>query len=353
MTPSHRSNSVLLPGCRERTWEPGEDYERHASGLWLPAATDEDEHYTVPAPERQPLGIDLFAGAGGFSCGFKMAGFHVIAASDGWATAAHTYLVNLGGRDTLVHLIGDELPEGRKHEAKFHRDHTGEAFRAAELFELLEWSGEAGGGWIAAEAGHTVDDRACGYNGQAHRDDDETRAWFHKTYCLGGRDYDALPCEHYYLGDVRALTGESILKDLELDGDAVGCVFGGPPCQGFSRAGAHKAEDPRNELVFEFMRIVCEVHPQAFCMENVPGMLDMVTRDGIPVIDALSMIAEAGGMGTFEAIRKSLAGTAGVGAALRTKKVSGKRGRGTQVNGDRFEDEDAEDDAQLALEEIA
>lgn len=50
--------SVLLPGCRERTFEPGEDFERHACGLWLPAGDD-----TVPAPADQPLGIDLFAGA--------------------------------------------------------------------------------------------------------------------------------------------------------------------------------------------------------------------------------------------------------------------------------------------------
>ncbi len=42
------------------------------------------------------------------------------------------------------------------------------------------------------------------------------------------------------------------------------------------------------------MRIVCEIHPQSFCMENVPGLLDMHTRDGIPVIDALALMAQEG-----------------------------------------------------------
>ena len=119
-------------------------------------------------------------------------------------------------------------------------------------------------------------------------------------------------------------------------GDDIGCVFGGPPCQGFSRAGKRQADDPRNELVFEFMRIVCEIHPRSFCMENVPGMLDMVTRDGVPVIDALALMAQEGGMGTFDAIRRSLAETAGAGAALRTMTAGSTRRQpqpGVSANG--------------------
>ena len=136
---------------------------------------------------------------------------------------------------------------------------------------------------------------------------------------------DVKPCEVFFFGDVCALTGERILNERDLDGDEIGCVFGGPPCQGFSRAGKRQADDPRNELVFEFMRIVCEIHPRSFCMENVPGMLDMVTREGVPVIDALALMAQEGGMGTFDAIRRSLAETAGAGAALRTMTAGSTR----------------------------
>ena len=63
----------------------------------------------------------------------------------------------------------------------------------------------------------------------------------------------------FFFGDVRVLTGERILDDLDLDeldldGDDIGCVFGGPPCQGFSRGGKRQHHDPRNELVFELGR---------------------------------------------------------------------------------------------------
>jgi DNA (cytosine-5)-methyltransferase 1 len=49
-------------------------------------------------------------------------------------------------------------------------------------------------------------------------------------------------------------------------------VFGGPPCQGFSFIGKRLIDDPRNELVFHFLRIVSELRPRYFVMENVPGM---------------------------------------------------------------------------------
>jgi DNA (cytosine-5)-methyltransferase 1 len=49
-------------------------------------------------------------------------------------------------------------------------------------------------------------------------------------------------------------------------------VAGGPPCQGFSHMGTRDVLDPRNTLVNEFVRLVLELRPKAFLMENVPGM---------------------------------------------------------------------------------
>lgn len=49
-------------------------------------------------------------------------------------------------------------------------------------------------------------------------------------------------------------------------------VFGGPPCQGFSLMGKRDVSDERNGLVFHFYRIVTELSPHYFVMENVPGM---------------------------------------------------------------------------------
>jgi DNA (cytosine-5)-methyltransferase 1 len=50
-------------------------------------------------------------------------------------------------------------------------------------------------------------------------------------------------------------------------------VFGGPPCQGFSLMGKRLINDDRNHLVLEFCRLVIELNPRYFVMENVPGMV--------------------------------------------------------------------------------
>ena len=53
----------------------------------------------------------------------------------------------------------------------------------------------------------------------------------------------------------------------------VDIVVGGPPCQGFSTIGKRLVKDPRNELVFEFIRFVRVIRPKVFLMENVRGLL--------------------------------------------------------------------------------
>lgn len=53
----------------------------------------------------------------------------------------------------------------------------------------------------------------------------------------------------------------------------VDLVVGGPPCQGFSIQRIGKDSDERNELIFEFARVVTELNPSMFLMENVPGLL--------------------------------------------------------------------------------
>lgn len=58
--------------------------------------------------------------------------------------------------------------------------------------------------------------------------------------------------------------------------DAVDIVVGGPPCQSFSVFGNRKGiSDLRGQLIFEFLRVVKEVKPKAFIMENVRGLLSI------------------------------------------------------------------------------
>lgn len=60
------------------------------------------------------------------------------------------------------------------------------------------------------------------------------------------------------------------LLDREVD-----LVFGGPPCQGFSQIGPRDPKDPRNLLYKEFVRIITEISPKIFVMENVPNIISM------------------------------------------------------------------------------
>lgn len=72
-------------------------------------------------------------------------------------------------------------------------------------------------------------------------------------------------------GDMNDVTGKQIRAAAGLNGE-IDVIVGGPPCQGFSLIGHRVLEDPRNSLVFHFLRIVKELKPRMFVMENVPGM---------------------------------------------------------------------------------
>ena len=64
------------------------------------------------------------------------------------------------------------------------------------------------------------------------------------------------------LGDVRSITSR-ILPRIDL-------LIGGSPCQGFSRAGKElNFQDPRSSLFFEYVRLLKELNPKYFLLENV------------------------------------------------------------------------------------
>jgi len=72
--------------------------------------------------------------------------------------------------------------------------------------------------------------------------------------------------------NVTELTGESIRSRAGIVNAEVDVVFGGPPCQGFSMIGKRALDDPRNSLVFHFVRLVEEIRPKYFVFENVKGL---------------------------------------------------------------------------------
>lgn len=68
------------------------------------------------------------------------------------------------------------------------------------------------------------------------------------------------------------VTGDEIRRKAKLGNADIDVVFGGAPCQGFSMIGKRALDDPRNQLVFHYVRLVSELQPKYFVFENVRGL---------------------------------------------------------------------------------
>lgn len=81
--------------------------------------------------------------------------------------------------------------------------------------------------------------------------------------------------------DVAKLTAEDVRTYAGVGhDDEIDVVAGGPPCQAFSTAGRRRALDDqaRGSLIFEFVRLIEEIRPRAYVLENVPGLLSAALR---------------------------------------------------------------------------
>ena len=82
------------------------------------------------------------------------------------------------------------------------------------------------------------------------------------------------PSTKVYIDDIRNIDNNSVFYKNQAD-----VIIGGPPCQGFSMAGARNRngfmDDPRNYLFKHYFNIVKVVNPKIFVIENVKGLLNM------------------------------------------------------------------------------
>ena len=105
----------------------------------------------------------------------------------------------------------------------------------------------------------------------------------------------------YIHKDIRQVTGAEIVTKLEEMGyePFIDIIWGSPPCQDFSSANTvYKNKLPpilqtgRRYCMLEFIRLVQELRPQCFVMENVPGLVQGKMR---PLFDEfLSRLKWAG-----------------------------------------------------------
>ena len=82
-----------------------------------------------------------------------------------------------------------------------------------------------------------------------------------------------MPDVNLIIGDIR----DTKIKDkvIELSKkNGVNMIIGGPPCQGYSLKGKKLGlEDPRNFLFIEYLKLVEELQPKVFVIENVKALL--------------------------------------------------------------------------------
>ena len=115
----------------------------------------------------------------------------------------------------------------------------------------------------------------------------------------GAVEYDSTACDTYsenhkgvvlFRRDIRSVSGEELINTSPTG--RIDLIAACPPCQGFSSlTSKYKRDDPRNELIFEFVRLVEEICPATIMMENVPGLADK----GSKIFNAACLRLEAAG----------------------------------------------------------
>ena len=94
-----------------------------------------------------------------------------------------------------------------------------------------------------------------------------------KTLVLNNGKKSFYKHAHSIAADIRQITASELLKEACLEKTEIDIILGGPPCQAFSVFGLRKGlDDPRGNLVWEYLRVIKEVQPKAFVFENVAGL---------------------------------------------------------------------------------
>ena len=98
-------------------------------------------------------------------------------------------------------------------------------------------------------------------------------------YCENNREcrmtIDANRPDAALLGDITRASASDVRRMAQLDNDQdIDVMFGGPPCQAFSTAGARRAfNDARGNVFLKFLDLATELRPRYLVIENVRGLL--------------------------------------------------------------------------------
>jgi DNA (cytosine-5)-methyltransferase 1 len=105
-------------------------------------------------------------------------------------------------------------------------------------------------------------------------------------------------------GDIHSYSTADILRAGGLKSGKVDLLFGGPPCQPFSKSGywtsgdSKRLEDPRATTLGAYLRVLEEAKPRVFVLENVHGLAFKGKDEGLKLIlDGISRINRKHGTG--------------------------------------------------------
>ncbi len=78
--------------------------------------------------------------------------------------------------------------------------------------------------------------------------------------------------------DINKVSSQEILDRAGLQAGEADVLFGGPPCQPFSKAGywvqgdTKRLDDPRSDTLTGYLRVLRDTRPRSFLLENVGGL---------------------------------------------------------------------------------
>lgn len=183
--------------------------------------------------------IELFAGCGGLSLGFKNEGFELVMANELSPMAAETFAYN--------HLNEDLTRSSNLSNTKTYW--ISSAFPREEMAKRLR-------------------EKPLSETKRNYRELDDINA----KDLLGSLVIGSIIELNTILDGNRSLVNQ-LRKNLDV-------VSGGPPCQSFSMAGMRRKDCDKNNLPWEFAKFVDLTKPKIALLENVTGILRPFTQDG-------------------------------------------------------------------------
>jgi DNA (cytosine-5)-methyltransferase 1 len=90
--------------------------------------------------------------------------------------------------------------------------------------------------------------------------------------------------------EIETISSEEIMSSAEVGIGETTMLVGGPPCQPFSKSGywhtgdAKRLADPRAITLFEYLRVLEDLLPEVFLLENVPGLAFSEKDDGLKLL---------------------------------------------------------------------